>query len=176
MGFFWFLVFLLVVWGVIYLVGLMLPGAYTVERDVVLDEPPDVIWSIVSNHAREPEWRSGLMEVEKVSRPGEKPVWKEMRRDLKTPVKLKTTHSEPPRKLVREIEDNRIIGGKWTFIIEPDERGSRVHIRHDGEYRKPLMRIRGMVFGAKNRDAEQYANDLKQRVLSRKEEWSPDEK
>lgn len=154
----------------IYLTGLAMPNSYTVERTTEVDAPPNFVWLIVSNHAREPEWRHGLKEVDKQSTTERQPIWRETRYDRKHPLRFKTVASEPPRKLVREIVDDKYISGTYVLQIEPAGEGSKVLMKQEVELHKPLQRFKLYVFGSRTAEVERYLADLKQRVLYLKED------
>lgn len=94
-----FIFLVLIIWLFVIILGKMLPAAYKVERSQYIDAPPSMLWSIIVNHLKEKDWRNDLLEVVKLGNQGEKPVWKEVRRDKKS-FNLKTTLSEAPRKSV----------------------------------------------------------------------------
>ena len=166
MGFILLLAVAALLAGAVYLVGVLLPARYQAERSVDLEAPPNYVWLIVNDHAKETEWRNGVHSVEKMHSQDRKPLWKETRYDSKTPLLLKTVVSEPPHKLVREIVDNKALSGSYEIEIKPvGEERSKVTMRQEAELHKPFQRIKLYLFGSKTAEVERYLSDLKQRVL-----------
>lgn len=165
-----FIIFALIIWSSIFITGKMLPSTYKVERTKYIDAPPSMLWSIIANHLKEKDWRNDLREVVKVGNQGEKPVWKEVRRDNKS-FNLKTTLTEAPHRLEREIVDNKVVGGLYHYEIVPEEDGSRLIIKQTSKISSPYQRVKLFLLpSSKYAFIEQYLSDVKQRVLHLKEE------
>jgi hypothetical protein len=166
MGFLLLLIVAAILFAAVYGLGMLLPARYEVERSVELEAPPNFIWRIVTDHAKETEWRNGVHSVEKQHSQDRKPLWKETRYDMRTPLFLKTVVSEPPHKLVREIVDNTLMSGSYQIeIAAAGEEKSKVTMRQEAELHKPFQRIKMYLFGSKAAEVERYLSDLKQRVL-----------
>lgn len=163
------LITVLIITAVLYVVGMMLPRAYQAKRSDHIDATPSQVWSIMINHLQEKDWRNDLAEVEKLPSRQGRPVWKEIRRDRK-PVVLQTVESEAAKLLVREIIENKEIGGTYRFELEPAETGCRLTVTHHALVFKPFARLKTFLFAKRTEFVDRYLNDLKQRVLHLKDE------
>jgi uncharacterized membrane protein len=47
------------------------------QRSIVINRPVDAVWAFVTDGANAPKWRSGLLDVSKVSGAGVGEVWKQ---------------------------------------------------------------------------------------------------
>lgn len=159
----------LVIWGVLYFIGLKLPESYTQQHSDIVDAPPHVIWSIMINHAKEKDWRSDLFDVERIMTKDGKMQWKEVRRDRTTST-LVTLESDAPHRLVREVVGQHNVGRKRTVEITSVQAYSRVTVTNELVLKKSFSKLGYFVSSSKNNFVQGYVNDLKQRVLHLKEE------
>lgn len=169
-GLFWLVVLIAVAYGLVQLVGRLLPGTYTVERSTQVQATPSALWAIVVNHAREKDWRNDLLEIDRVSSPSaSQAVWKEKRRDGAV-LQLKTLESEAPKKLVREIVNSKELGGTYTYVIKPvGEASCELKVTEVLQVRKPWQRIKLQLLSKKTDLVDRYLDDVKQRAVTLKE-------
>jgi hypothetical protein len=170
MAMIWIIVLALVIWGLVIIIGRMLPVTYTAERSEYIEATPSTLWSIIVNHQKEEDWRNNLIQVTKLPNQEGKPLWKEVRRGKKS-YTLKTILSDGPQKLVREIVDNKKIGGQYSYVIEPEDEGSRLTIKHIHKIYTSSKRVQHSLFSSSNYAyINQYLSDVKQRALHLREE------
>lgn len=169
-GLFWLVILIAVAYGLVQLVGRLLPGTYTVTRSTQVQASPSALWAIVVNHGKEKDWRNDLLEIDRVSSPSaSQAVWKEKRRDGAV-IQLQTLESEAPRKLVREIVNHKELGGTYTYVIEAvGEASSELKVTEVLEVRKPWRRIKLQLLSSKTNVVDRYLYDVKQRAVTLKE-------
>ena len=145
----WILVFFGVLFGlfaVIALVGLCLPKTHSAGRRLVLEQPVEAVWETISTIEKQPEWNEMLMSVEKLPDKNGHEVWREIYNG-NYPMMLETVESDPPKKLVRAIADEKgPFSGNWTFVIEPTDSGSSLTITENGEIPNPFFRFMARMF------------------------------
>jgi hypothetical protein len=167
----WFIIIVLLGWLILMMIGRMLPKTYVVERSELIEAPISQVWTLIVNHAKEKDWRSNLAEVEKApSQEDHKPIWKELQRDRRTSLLLKTIVSEAPYRLVREIVNNKDIGGQYQYELVPLDETCRLKLKQEITIYKPFKRFAFNLSSSKHAFVDQYMADLKQRILHLKEE------
>ena len=135
--------------AVLYCVGFALPGRYEGETALELPHPPLQVWEAIADFRANPLGGSMAREVieHRPGEPGEgQPSWTE---DLgSTRVKVRTAVSEPPGRLVREMEDLVVpMSARWEYALEPVGDGATLlTIRNEttialGTWHAPLFRV-----------------------------------
>lgn len=130
-------------WGV----GLLLPAEHTASVSREVGGTPEQVWSVLTDPAGYPEWRSNVRSVDLMSGDGDVRMWREETRE--GAVTYRRVAAEPPGRLVVEIADDDLpYGGQWTYELEPLAEGTRVTITEDGVVHNPLFRFFSrFVFG-----------------------------
>lgn len=137
---------LLVLICAVVIVGLLLPKLHVASRRAKYNRPAEEVWEVISDLLTHAEWRRGVIEMKRVEDQGDKAVWKEVRRRGDS-ISYLVEESEPPRKLVTRIVNNRQFGGTWTWEIEPvDENQCMFRITERGEIYNPIFRIVARYF------------------------------
>ena len=126
--------------GVVAIVGIPLPSSHVVSRSIVLRQPRDSVWAVVTDFASQPSWRKDVTRVERLSVGADVEIWRE---DGAEPLLLQTTESVAPRRLVRTIADPTLpFGGRWIYEFEPTPSGgTRVTVTEEGEVYNPIFRV-----------------------------------
>ena len=126
--------------GGVAIVGMLLPSGHIASRSIVLPQPRDSVWAVVTDYASQPSWRKDVTRVERViDGPGGE-IWRE---DGADPLLLQTTESVPPSRLVRTIADTtQPFGGRWIYEFEATPSGgTRVTVTEEGEVYNPIFRV-----------------------------------
>jgi hypothetical protein len=124
----------------IALIGWLLPKAHTVTREARFHQPPEAVWTAITDIDAMPTWRQGLKSVKHLPDQNGLPAWVETLDSGTIP--LATVVSQPPVKLVVRIADPKLpFGGTWTYEIMPIPTGSSLRIREDGEVYNPIFRF-----------------------------------
>jgi uncharacterized protein YndB with AHSA1/START domain len=120
--------------------GAMLPQEHTVTRSIVLKQSAESIWAAVTDHANEPQWRTDVASITRLpERNGHEVVEEKYKNgDL---MEIETVEAQPPFKLVREVVDNAIFSGRWTYTITPEVQGTRLTITEHGSVPNPVFRL-----------------------------------
>lgn len=124
----------------IALAGAMLPQEHTVTRSIVLKQSPEAIWAVVTDHANEPKWRTDVASITRLAdRNGHMLVEEKYKNG--DSMKIETIEAQPPTRLVRDVVDNPIFSGRWTYELKAESGGTRVTITEHGSVPNPVFRL-----------------------------------
>jgi hypothetical protein len=122
-------------------VGAMLPQKHTATRSITVHRPVDEVWSVLSDHAKDPAWRPDVESVTRIADRNGHPVWEEKYKNGDI-MHIETTAVESPKKMVRKIVDQSMFGGVWTYEVTPAPDGkTTIKITEDGEVYNPAFRF-----------------------------------
>ena len=146
---------------VIALVGVSLPKAHVARRSIVLHQPPESVWSVMTDFKGQPSWRKDVTRVELVSEGPDGPVWRE---EGANTLSFRTTDQHAPRRLVRTIADTDLaFGGRWIYELAAQDGGTRVTVTEEGEVYNPVFRFIGHFFLDQAATIESYLTALADR-------------
>ncbi len=82
--------------GLIAIIGSLLPKQHTATRAARFHQPPEAIWSAITDYSKFPEWRKSVRGVEALPPVSGKPSWREFDKyDHSIPYEV--VESMPPR-------------------------------------------------------------------------------
>ena len=155
-------VFIVLVIGVTYLIGVVLPAKTTISRSITLQQAPEAIFAVLADVPRIAEWNRNPEKVEMMP-----PV--EGREATKQTFKggmvmtIVTAESAPPHHLVRQMgDDGGPFVGSWTYDISPADGGSRVVLTEVAEFKNPFFRVMTRIFG-QTKYMDEHLEDLAQK-------------
>ncbi len=144
-------------------VGTFLPPAHVARRFIVLRQPPESVWSVITDFKTQPSWRKDVTRVELVSDSQDEggPVWRE---EGENTLSFRTTESRAPERLVRTIADKDLpFGGRWIYELAAQDGGTRLTVTEEGEVYNPIFRFIGHFFLNQAATIELYLTALTQR-------------
>ena len=132
---------------IVVAVGYSLPKAHSVTRVAQVAQPPDAVYSLLSDVDRYPTWRPAVKALERQPDRDGRPAWTETVSGMQIPLYFEKM--ERPTLLVARIAGPSLpFGGTWTYRIAPAAGGSAVTITEDGEVYNPVFRFMSrFVFG-----------------------------
>lgn len=145
----------------ILLVGSLLPKQHTATRAARFHQPPEKIWSAITDYSKFPEWRKSVTRVEGLPSVNGNPSWREFDKyDHSMPYEI--VESNPPQRLVTRIADpNLPFGGAWTYEVTPQADGSSMlRITENGEVRNVVFRFVARFFMGYTKTMESYLSAL----------------
>lgn len=157
------LIGLLILLGVIItVVGLLHNKQYQVSRSLSLKQSAEAIWSVITNHADEPNWQSHLERSKQLPDENGNPVWEIKHKGQgNPPMKLTTLESVPPTKLVRRIDDaKKVYTGWWEYQLSPESGATKLTISEKSEIPNPFFRGMFHLFGGPAMFVNYYLLDL----------------
>jgi len=146
----WILVVFLVILAIVVLVaaiGWCLPKDHVATRIGRYPQPPEVLWTAITDVDAMPSWREGLKSVKPL--PGHNGLPAHIEVTSMGEIPLEIVEMTRPRKLVSRIADSKLpFGGTWTFEITPAADGSTLRITENGYVTNPVFRFMSrFVFG-----------------------------
>lgn len=137
----WLLIVVLSLAGLLILVvviGALLPQKHHVTRTIVLNQPAEAVWNLISGP---PTWRPEIRNYQELPPHEGHRMWRETDKDGQT-ITYEAVESAPPRRLVSHIADPKLpFGGSWIYEITPTGSGCSLMITEDGEVYNPLFRF-----------------------------------
>lgn len=126
------------------IVGMFLPKRFRTTTSITLRKPPDVVWSALADGEKLPVSGSPR-KVERLEAKDGQPTWRE---ELgSTTLVVRTSMMEPPRRLVREMRDEKIpMRTRWEYTLEPSDGGTIGRLVEEGEidsgaWQSPFFRV-----------------------------------
>ena len=129
--------------GVMALIGSMLPKAHVASRSILLHRSPHDVYAVVRDFSSAPKWRADVKRIEV-----ETPVY--FREEGKNgTINYELVEDVPAQRMVTRIRDTDLgYSGQWTYTFTPENGGTRVTIREDGEVSNVIFRFMSRyVFG-----------------------------
>jgi uncharacterized protein YndB with AHSA1/START domain len=143
----------------------MLPKGHRASRTTTIAAAPAVVFGVITDFARAPEWRRDVKQVEIVPDDGRGRVVREHGKQGVVPYRIEAI--EPPARLVMRIADPSLpYGGSWTYELHPAGAGTEITITEDGEVFNPIFRVMQKLFFSPYATIDAYLEDLRKRVGS----------
>ena len=145
-------------------IGYALPQGHVVSRDDTLPGPQGQVFSLITDVAQQPSWRTGVTGVDVLSTDPLK--WREHQGS--DAILFEVVESRPPDLLrVRIADPDLPFGGTWTYELHPDGNGTKLRITEQGEVFNPIFRfVSRFVFGH-TATVDRYMADLRRRLEAR---------
>src|ERR1700735_1423448 len=155
---------LLALAGIVAAIGALLPAQHTATRAAQFHQPPEAIWSAITDYSKFPAWRKSVRGLKPLPPVNGRPSWSEFDKyDHSIPDE--TVESTPPQHLTTRIAHPDLpFGGSWTYQLTPRADGSTVlRITENGEIRQGFFRIAARFFIGYTKTMEDYLNALGQK-------------
>jgi len=148
----------LVIFGVMALIGSMLPKAHVASRSILLHRTPQDVYEVVRDFGSAPKWRADVKRIEV-----ETPVY--FREEGKHgTVNYELVEDVPAQRMVTRIRDTDLgYSGQWTYSFTPENGGTRVTIREDGEVSNVLFRFMSRYIFGQTSTIDSYLTSLARR-------------
>jgi len=148
----------LVIFGVMALIGSMLPKAHVASRSILLHRIPQDVYEVVRDFGSAPKWRADVKRIEV-----ETPVY--FREEGKHgTVNYELVEDVPAQRMVTRIRDTDLgYSGQWTYSFTPENGGTRVTIREDGEVSNVLFRFMSRYIFGQTSTIDSYLTSLARR-------------
>jgi uncharacterized protein YndB with AHSA1/START domain len=143
-------------------IGMMLPKGHVAVHELRLAQPPESVWAVVTDFAKQPEWSALVESSERIADINGHPAWRENFGGFTAD--METAEWEPPRRLVRVVHaQNAGFRGSWTWELAPEETGTRLVITERGEVDNPIFRLMGKLMD-QSATARKYGEALQRRL------------
>jgi len=152
-------VFIVLVIGVTYLIGVVLPAKTTISRSIILQQAPEAIFAVLADVPRIAEWNRNTEKVEMMPPVEGKEATKQTFKGGMV-MTIITAESAPPHHLVRQMgDDGGPFVGSWSYEISPADGGARVVLTEVAEFKNPLFRVMTRIFG-QTKYMDEHLEDL----------------
>src|SRR5688572_29890313 len=117
------------------------PPEHEFSRTVTLPRRPEEVWRVVTDFAGQVAWQPYLKRVERLPDRDGREAWREQQKSG-PPMILVTREADSPRRLVREIiDEKKVFSGTWTWQLEPAGEGTRLTLTENGRVENPVFRF-----------------------------------
>jgi uncharacterized protein YndB with AHSA1/START domain len=146
---------------IVVLVGELLPKNHSATRAARFRQPPDAIWTVITDYSKFPEWRKSVVRVEALPPVNGQPSWEEFDTHGNA-IPYEIVEATPGQKLISRIADaNLPFGGSWTYILTRQPDGNTLlRITEDAEIRNPVFRFVARFFIGYTKTMEDYLHAL----------------
>lgn len=153
---------LLVLAGIIALIGSRLPKSHVASRSIHLNQSPQDVYAVVRDFNSAPQWRADLKRIEVEAPPGG-PI--RFREEAKHgTVNYELIEDVPAQRMVTKILDTDLgYSGQWTYAFAPENGGTRVTIREDGEVSNVIFRFMSRYVFGQTSTIDSYLTSLAKR-------------
>lgn len=166
----WILRFILIVFVLLVaallvavIVGASLPQKHIAARRVQLNQPPEVVWKVITDP---PNWRPQVRSFKEFPLRGSHRLWQETDQYGQT-ILYEEVEAVPNRRLVTRIADPKLpFGGTWTYEIEPTAQGSALTITENGEVYNPIFRFISQYVIGNTATLDAYTKALKAKLAA----------
>jgi hypothetical protein len=150
---------LVVIVGIMALIGSMLPNRHVVARSIVLHRSPQDVYAVVRDFSSAPKWRADVKRVE-VEAPQGGPVY--FREEGKHgAVNYDLVDDVPAQMMITRIRDTDLgYSGQWNYLFTPENGGTRVTIRENGEVSNVLFRFMSRYIFGQTSTIDTYLTSL----------------
>ena len=126
---------------IVLVIGTVLPRSQLGARTLILRQPPQAVWQVLTDFPGKPSWQPGVERFERIADRNGHEVWMEVHKSGARVV-FETIESHPPHRLVRRVPgDYGPFRGLFVVEITPIEGGCRVSFTQEGEVPNPFYRF-----------------------------------
>jgi len=151
--------------ALVAVVGLFLPREHRASRSLTLAKTtPEQVWAVITDHARDPEWRSDVKATMRLADQDGHAVWRDEFRNGEA-MSYATVEAHAPARMARRIVDSDgPFGGTWTYEIKAEGSGCRLTITEDGWVSNPVFRTVGRFVIGHHATLEAYLRSVAARL------------
>jgi uncharacterized membrane protein len=148
--------------GVIALIGSQLPKGHVASRSVFLHQSPQNVYAVVRDFPSAPTWRSDVKRIQAEAQSSGQLHFRE--EGSNGTVNYELTEDVPNERMVTRILDTDLgYSGKWTYVLKPENGGTRVTITEDGEVSNVLFRFMSRYVFGQTATLDSYLTSLAKR-------------
>ena len=161
----WLIVAIVVAICIAMFMGSRLPVEHTVSRTDTIPASQQKVWTLITDVAALPRWRTGLKSVTLLPPRNGAPCWAEVQSGM-TIAMCEDARESPKREIVRIADPKLPFGGTWTYALEPaGDNATKVTITEDGTVRPVMWRFVAHYWMGEDRTIKQYLSDLKKAAV-----------
>ena len=148
--------------AVLWAIGWMLPITHTARCETRIAQPPERLFTTITDYAAHPTWRDDLERVEVVDgTPGREVIREHGAGGV---LEVRVEQVEAPRVLMTRVTDPEgAFGGTWTIDLTPVQGATRVVITERGDIYSPIFRLASRTVFSVTSTMEAYEKALGRR-------------
>jgi len=139
--------------------GYLLPAQPQDSGTIVLKQPPEAVFTVLSDVQEMPAWDRKVRKIELLPPVDGKPAAK-LTLDDGVTMTMVTAESLAPTHLLREFRSDGRLAGSWTYEITPTGDGSEVVLTEKSAGKRPRGRFLSRLTGPAKR-INQHLDDLR---------------
>jgi Polyketide cyclase / dehydrase and lipid transport len=148
--------------GIVALLGSRLPKSHVASRSLFLHQSPQNVYAVVRDFESAPKWRSDVKQIEVEPQPNGSVYFREVGKN--GTINYELVEDVPAQRMVTRIRDTNLgYAGQWTYLFTPENGGTRVTIREDGEVSNVLFRFMSRYVFGHTATIDSYLNSLAKR-------------
>lgn len=153
---------LLLVAGIVALIGSRLPKSHVASRSIHLRKSPQEVYAVVRDFGSAPQWRSDVKQMDVEALPGRPVYFREVGKN--GTINYELVEDVPAQRMVTRIRDTDLgYSGQWTYFFVPENGGTRVTIREDGEVSNVIFRFMSRYVFGQTATIDSYLTSLAKR-------------
>lgn len=139
------LIALVILIGVVYCIGLLLPANVTATRTAVISARPEVVFELVTNNSQAMQWRADLTDLKIINNFDNQEKWIEYPKKG-NPITFTVRLKEFPSTYEIDVTDNKIFKGYWVGSFEQYQNGTKVIFTENAIITNPFYRVFSYLF------------------------------
>ena len=148
--------------GIVALIGSRLPKSHVASRSIHLRKSPQEVYAVVRDFGSAPQWRSDVKQMEVEALPGRPVYFREVGKN--GTVNYELVEDILAQRMVTRIRDTDLgYSGQWTYFFVPENGGTRVTIREDGEVSNVIFRFMSRYVFGQTATIDSYLTSLAKR-------------
>jgi hypothetical protein len=148
--------------GIVALIGSRLPRSHVASRSILLRKSPQEVYAVVRDFGSAPQWRSDVKQMEVETPPGGPVYFREVGKN--GTINYELVEDVPAQRMVTRIRDTDLgYSGQWTYLFAPENGGTRVTIREDGEVSNVIFRFMSRYVFGQTATIDSYLTSLAKR-------------
>jgi hypothetical protein len=145
--------------GIVALIGSSLPKTHVASRSIFLRKSPQDVYAVVRDFGSMAKWRSDVKQVDVEAPQGGPVYFREVGKH--DTINYELTEDVPAQRMTTRIRDTDLgYSGQWTYMFVPENGGTRLTIREDGEVSNVLFRFMSRYIFGHTATMDSYLNSL----------------
>lgn len=151
--------FVLLAMAVLHILGKRLPEEHIARASVLLKQPRQAVWDVISDIAGHKNWVKGLTALERLPDRDNHEVWRQ--RMGRNSFVLVFTEKRAPERMVGTIDDEaQFFSGRWEYVLTDEGRGTRLTLTEHGRVKLAIPRAMMEYMMGKDKFLKQHLRDL----------------
>ena len=148
--------------GIVALIGSRLPRSHVASRSILLRKSPQEVYAVVRDFGSASQWRSDVKQMEVEAPQGGPVYFREVGKN--GTINYELVEDVPAQRMVTRIRDTDLgYSGQWTYLFAPENDGTRVTIREDGEVSNVIFRFMSRYVFGQTATIDSYLTSLAKR-------------